>query len=569
MRHQKLFCGAILLLAALPIMAQTSTQQSVVGDKHKHHHYKLIDLGTFGGPQSYVYLPYNYAPVLNNRGTVAGWADTSKHDPYPKFCFNKDCFVSDTFQAQNGALTNLGALKQGVSSASSWISPNGLIAGLSENGKTDPLVPGFPEFRAVLWEDGNIRDLGTLPEGGYESLANAVNSGGLVVGMATNKSPDSHSIFGLGYETRAFRWDNQNGMEDLGTLGGTDAEALLVNEQGQIVGVSYTNSSASAYCAQSFGLFLTTGAFLWQKGKMTDLGNFGGTCTFPADLNERGQVVGISTLKGDRFQHAFLWNDGSLIALPNALGGHNGAAIALNNTADVTGWATLPGDQVIHASLWKNSIMTDLGTADGDQCSYGYSINARRQVVGVSVPACNFSLQRAFLWEHDSIADLNTLIPPASPLYLTVPETINDRGEIAGYGFDSGNNQHAFLLLPCDKNHGGVEGCDYSLADSVAAIPESTVPAMHGPTNTAPRNARGGSTLRRQRQIHPLSNPVSDDSSSFSNWEQQLVPEGHAMQEFDALRGGRCARRGMQCPPWIKCCPGLICVPGSTRAFCE
>jgi len=34
--------------------------------------------------------------------------------------------------------------------------------------------------------------------------------------------------------------------------------------------------------------------------------------------------------------------------------------------------------------------------------------------------------------------------------------------------------------------------------------------------------------------------------------------------------GGRCTPEGMQCPPQAPpCCPGLVCVPASTRAFCE
>jgi probable HAF family extracellular repeat protein len=557
MKHQKLFClGAILLLLTRTIIAQTSAQQSAAGGKH--HHYKLIDLGTFGGPQSYVYVPANYAPVLNNQGTVAGWADTLKHDHYPKFCFNEDCFVSHTFQTQNGKLTDLGALKPRVSSAPGWISPNGLIAGVSENGETDPLVPGFAEFRAVLWQDGNIHDLGTLPEGGYESAANAVDSGGLVIGLATNTTPDSNSIFGLGYETRAFRWDNQNGMQDLGTLGsGTDAEALLVNERGQIVGVSYTNSSPSTYCAQNLDLFLTTGAFLWQKGKMKDLGNFGGTCTVPTDLNEQGQVTGISTVSGDQFQHAFLWSDGSLNDLPNALGGHNASAIALNNTGEVTGWASLPGDQTVHGSLWKNSIMTDLGTVDGDQCSVGSSINATGQIIGVSAPACDFSLERAFLWERHSIADLNTLIPPGSPLYLTNPETINDRGEIAGVGFDSSNNQHAFLLTPCDENHPGIEGCDYSMVDTNAA---ARVPPLPHATK------QSSFSQRTNRNRIPILGSNSSHIFSLEDREADSLRMGY--RESTA---GRCSRAGWQCAPRIlpPCCPGLQCELRGDRAYCE
>lgn len=32
---------------------------------------------------------------------------------------------------------------------------------------------------------------------------------------------------------------------------------------------------------------------------------------------------------------------------------------------------------------------------------------------------------------------------------------------------------------------------------------------------------------------------------------------------------GRCTPRGGECPPDHPCCPGLVCVPASTRAFCE
>jgi probable HAF family extracellular repeat protein len=249
-------------------------------------------------------------------------------------------------------------------------------------------------------------------------------------------------------------------MQDLGTLGtGSDAIALLVNERGQIVGESYINSQKSTYCNNAFGFALTTGAFIWELGEMKNLGSFGGSCTFAADLNNQGVVVGLSTSPGDTFQHAFLW-DGSLHELPNTVGGNDAAAIAINEAGDVVGWASVSGsfsakNLVEHASLWKNGIMTDLGTLGTDPCSNGFSVNAAKQVVGISVaagvhPPCNFDQTRAFLWQNGSIVDLNTLIPADSSLYLTSPETINDRGEIAGVGVDiSTGNQHAFLLIPC------------------------------------------------------------------------------------------------------------------------
>src|SRR5215469_6289777 len=148
-----------IVLAALPVpvgFAQNSQHHSP-----KQPHYKLIDIGTFGGPQSYI--PDNsgfQTTILGNNGVLIGGADTSLPDPFPNFCF-LDCFVVHTFVSkENGQLTDLGALPGGGSSIAQWISRNGLITGVSENGQTDPLLPGVPELRAVLWQDGGITDLG-------------------------------------------------------------------------------------------------------------------------------------------------------------------------------------------------------------------------------------------------------------------------------------------------------------------------------------------------------------------------------------------------------------------------
>jgi probable HAF family extracellular repeat protein len=147
-------------------------------------------------------------------------------------------------------------------------SASGLIVGISENGQLDPLVPGFPVGRAVLWQNGSITDLGVL-EGGYESQANGVNSKAEVAGVFTNARPDANSMYGLGYQTRAFFW--QNGvMQDLGTLGtGTDAEAILINERGQVVGWSYVSSS-QIVCLTLQPITLATDSFIWDKTKKTE-----------------------------------------------------------------------------------------------------------------------------------------------------------------------------------------------------------------------------------------------------------------------------------------------------------
>ena len=542
----------------------------------EHTHYKLIDLGAFGGPQSYVNIPDdNYAPVLNNQGTVVGWADTSTPDPYPNFCFDEDCFVARAFEWSNGVRIPFRGLAHGLSSLTAWISANGLITGTSENGEIDPLVSGFPELRAVLWKNGQIADLGTLPEGGYESAANAINSRSQVVGLATNTTPDSNSLIGLGYQTRAFLWDQERGMQDLGTLGtGTDAEAILVNDQDQIVGESYVNSTPSAYCA-AVDFPLTTDAFLWEDGEMKDLGTFGGTCTLAFDLNNHGEVVGFSTLAGDQFQHAFLWARGSLHDLPNTLGGNNANAIQINEAGDAVGFASLPDDQTYHATLWTNSGMTDLGTLEGDQCSFADTVNATRQVVGQSA-TCDFGQVRAFLWENGSMVDLNTLIPPNSPLYLTSPGTINDRGEIAGMGVDSNGNQHAFLLVPCGDD-------DTACRNAVAGRAFRPTPVMTKPASNQ-NNAIRRMLRRRLGPLYKVPAPnASSEPRGAASADSALAAEGVFTKTDDSMLNSldshadpisrfatapRCTREGWPCGREGPCCAGLKCVfhGGSTRA---
>jgi probable HAF family extracellular repeat protein len=569
------FTIAVTLFAAGAIPVQL-TAQDKRDQHHVHHHYQLVDLGsTFGGPNSY-FDPGSgndfgpFVSVLNRKGTVAGFAETSASDPFAPICF-WNCLATHAFRAErNGVLTDLGALPgAGNSSAPLWINENGLIAGASENGETDPLYAGLPELRAVLWQHGKITDLGTLPEGGYQSEANAVNSSGQVVGAALNTVADSNSMqagtFWLWggsngivppyqYQTRAFLWDKQNGMQDLGTLpGGTDAQALLINERGQAVGWSYTSSNPSALCAVA-GFALTTGSFIWDKRKgMRDLGNLGGTCTLVTDLNNRGQAIGVSSPAGDQFQHAFLWEDGSLQDLGGSLGGNNTGAFVLNDDGQAVGFAYLPGEATYHATLWTRvGKMTDLGTLGNDPCSYATGINGDGQVVGNSTD-CKQTFN-AFLWEDGSLLDLNALIPPGSALHLGNLYTINDRGEIAGEGDDSSGNGHAFLLIPCDENHAGIEGCDYSLVDADAAARENPASVIQEPTTTAPRTNKVGRIPRRRlgplSGIRRLAPPESESVSGPTSAQESSCTSGNGinLDAVDAVEprnlGGYCSESG-------------------------
>jgi len=59
----------------------------------------------------------------------------------------------------------------------------------------------------VRWQGDTMTDLGAL-FGGYDTWALSVNSRGEIVGDAYNTIPDANSMFGYGYQSRAFCWKN-------------------------------------------------------------------------------------------------------------------------------------------------------------------------------------------------------------------------------------------------------------------------------------------------------------------------------------------------------------------------
>jgi uncharacterized membrane protein len=150
-----------------------------------------------------------------------------------------DPFLFHTFKFEGGSVTDMGALPGANSSCEGFLTDGGLIVGGSENGLIDPLT-GWPAMEAVAWQNGQVTNLGTF--GGNESYAIGANNRGQMVGAAANTVPDPYSVFfGWGTQTRAFLWTQSQGLQDLGTLGGPDAFAININDRGQIFGISYTS----------------------------------------------------------------------------------------------------------------------------------------------------------------------------------------------------------------------------------------------------------------------------------------------------------------------------------------
>ena len=302
---------------------------------------------------------------------------------------------------------DLGTLGGAWSSAGD-VSPAGQVVGASDI----QACPPCPSH-AFLWDNGEMKDLGTLAGTGNSGAA-AINSAGQVVGWSETGKGGSHAVL----------WEGGH-IVDLGTLGGSISEAVGINPRGQVVGWSETAGGA-------------THGFLWEKGIMTDLGTFGDP-VYPADINPAGRIVGTVLGPGNSF--AFLWNKGTVMNLGTLDGIQR--ATAINPRGQVVGWSQsedASGELVeVHSFLWTKGRVLELESLGGAR-TYATDINEAGQVVGRSSTA---SLEEhAVLWDNGRIFDLGSLGGGYAEAL-----GINAAGQIVGASLTANGEFHAAIWI--------------------------------------------------------------------------------------------------------------------------
>ncbi|MCX6954464.1 MAG: hypothetical protein NTV51_20110 [Verrucomicrobia bacterium] len=340
---------ALLAVLLLPLSAQPR--------------FLTTDLGPLGG--SYGTDPYDLIPI-NASGQVALWQTNATQT------------LIRAVSWKNGVFTELGSLATDPASKAWGLNDAGVVVGSS--GTMVFSASGTASFSrrhgVVFGPDG------PLAVGPATTAIYGINSAGVMAGESGSRPIlfDGTTVINLGSTT-------------------TTGAARAINAAGQIVGYSNTTTTPRH-------------AFLYENGKMRDLGTLGGPSSSAEAVNAAGQIVGFSA-RADGVNRAFLYSSGQMSELP-----------------------TIPA-----------------GTTD----MRAYGINARGQIIGFYMTPS----PRPFLYEAGVTVDLNSLVspPPGSTpapsgfATLWFASGINDAGQITGAGSyvtsgTASSSLHAFLLTP-------------------------------------------------------------------------------------------------------------------------
>jgi probable HAF family extracellular repeat protein len=302
-----------------------------------------LDLDTLGGPNSDVQWP-----IKNDHGLVAGISETAALDPYKE---SWSCTAFTYTGVPTGHVCVGFVWQWGVMNALPTLGGNnGFAAGANNLGQivgwaettvhdTTCVLPQVLQFEPVVYGPGTgqIKQLPNYP-GDLDGAATAINDAGQIVGIS---GICDNAVGALSAE-HALLWENGT-VSDLGNLGGKGWNTpMAINQRGDIVGFSdlpgdYVDGTLTA----------NFHAFIWTKesGKMTDLGVLPGDSLSEAlDINDQGQVVGLSIPS----LHAFIYENGKMTDLnslipsasPLLLLGANG----INDRGEITGQACIIAD---------------------------------------------------------------------------------------------------------------------------------------------------------------------------------------------------------------------------------
>jgi probable HAF family extracellular repeat protein len=279
---------------------------------------------------------------------------------------------------------------------------------------------------------------------------------------------DSGVIVGTAPKHKAALWNEKTGVKEISVPAGFSlAEGIGINNRGDVIGLATNDASSKRQ------------AFVYRDGKLLLLP---GSESKATAMNDAGDISGEATLPKREVSSAVLWKKQSAIDLGGCCGG---TATTLNNHGQVAGqiyddqgrysaflWDSKHGLQHIGPSNTFSSAVTinDSGHiviqeftrhgvflyADGKLAPLDLSpkfpsrprtMNNCDAIVGSFGPFAD--AERAFTWDPSrGFRDLNDLIPANSGWKLEAATSINNKGEIVGWGDYKHADDAGFLLIP-------------------------------------------------------------------------------------------------------------------------
>lgn len=227
----------------------------------------ITALATLGGANS-------AATGINDSGQIVGVSQNANGD-------------DEAFLLANGVATPLGFLASGGFSVATAINNSGQVVGASTlaGGGAGALRHAF------LYSGGSMTDLGTL-SGNVDSFATAINASGEVVGYSYAGNTTCHAfLYSAGK------------MTDLGTLGGTGGQSLAnaINDAGQIVG-----EASDANSGTGFSPFLYSNGVMTNLNSLLPA-NSGWVLSTADGINNQGMIVGVG-INPQKNPEAYLLN---------------------------------------------------------------------------------------------------------------------------------------------------------------------------------------------------------------------------------------------------------------------
>jgi probable HAF family extracellular repeat protein len=240
----------------------------------------------------------------------------------------------------------------------------------------------------------------------------------------------------------------------IGTLpGGSFSSPLGLNNQNQVVGISEIGLGEYH-------------AFLWQDGKMRDLGSPLGSVS--VDINDAGQILGTFpggypgpltaempagyTMSNPGYLNnsgfvagdlrglesgdvtGFLYNGTTIRLLPPLIPNGQSDALGINNRAQVIGIAQA-NQSDYHPVVWTGNEVLDLNTVPGVRMDQPSGINDFGHICGTGIiplpgpDGAHTEAIHACLYRDNSVADLGVL----PGMEYSIPFSINNSDDVVGH----------------------------------------------------------------------------------------------------------------------------------------